>query len=290
MTQKKILILGAGHVAKPCVDYLLCDPNNELTVAHRLPRPHRIPRSLYPPPHRHPAPSSGTVIRSAIRSAIRGKTHVVTTSYASDAIRELDDAAKEAGITVLNEVGLDPGIDHSYAVKTVSEVHERGGYVVEFHPYCGGLPTRERAGENPLGFKFSWSPGGALLSQCNSATFYRHGERVHIPSTELMATAMPSGRDKFLDGLRWMGLFSDEKVVPMHDSLVDTLSARLEKLCGCEPGEGSGYAAAQVFGESAGWQEGTITSTLELFSEPEGYSAMSKGSGSYLRDCYADAA
>lgn len=64
-----------------------------------------------------------------IRSAIKGKTHVVTTSYVSPAMRELDGAAKDAGITVLNEVGVDPGVDHLYAVKTIGEVHEKGGKV-----------------------------------------------------------------------------------------------------------------------------------------------------------------
>lgn len=64
-----------------------------------------------------------------IKAAIKGKTHVVTTSYVSPAMRELDAAAKEAGIVVMNEIGLDPGIDHLYAVKTIDEVHAKGGKV-----------------------------------------------------------------------------------------------------------------------------------------------------------------
>jgi spermidine synthase len=64
-----------------------------------------------------------------IKSAIKGKTHVVTTSYVSPAMRELDKEAKEAGIVVMNEIGLDPGIDHLYAIKTIDEVHEKGGKV-----------------------------------------------------------------------------------------------------------------------------------------------------------------
>jgi saccharopine dehydrogenase-like NADP-dependent oxidoreductase len=64
-----------------------------------------------------------------IKAAIKGKTHVVTTSYVSPAMRALDEEAKAAGIVVLNEIGLDPGIDHLYAVKTIDEVHEKGGKV-----------------------------------------------------------------------------------------------------------------------------------------------------------------
>jgi saccharopine dehydrogenase-like NADP-dependent oxidoreductase len=66
---------------------------------------------------------------TVIEAAIKGKTHVVTTSYVSPAMRELDEKAKEAGIVVMNEIGLDPGIDHLYAVKTIDEVHEKGGKV-----------------------------------------------------------------------------------------------------------------------------------------------------------------
>ena len=66
---------------------------------------------------------------AVIKAAIKGKTHVVTTSYVSPAIRELDEEAKKAGIVVMNEIGIDPGIDHLYAVKTIGEVHEKGGKV-----------------------------------------------------------------------------------------------------------------------------------------------------------------
>ena len=64
-----------------------------------------------------------------IEAAIKNKTNVVTTSYVSPAIRALDQAAKQAGIVVLNEVGVDPGVDHCYAVKTISEVHAQHGKV-----------------------------------------------------------------------------------------------------------------------------------------------------------------
>ena len=66
---------------------------------------------------------------AVIKAAIKGKTNVVTTSYVSPAMRELDAEAKAAGIIVMNEIGLDPGIDHLYAVKTIDEVHAKGGKV-----------------------------------------------------------------------------------------------------------------------------------------------------------------
>ena len=71
---------------------------------------------------------------AVIKAAIKGKTHVVTTSYMSPAMRELDAEAKATGIVVMNEIGLDPGIDHLYAVKIIDEVHEKGGKVCLISP------------------------------------------------------------------------------------------------------------------------------------------------------------
>src|SRR5882724_7572961 len=66
---------------------------------------------------------------TVIKSAIRNKKNVVTTSYVSPAMLELEEEAKKAGITVMNEIGLDPGIDHLYAIKTIEEVHKAGGKI-----------------------------------------------------------------------------------------------------------------------------------------------------------------
>jgi saccharopine dehydrogenase (NADP+, L-glutamate forming) len=127
---------------------------------------------------------------TVIKSAIRQKKHVVTTSYVSPAMMELDQQCKDAGITVMNEIGLDPGIDHLYAVKTIEEVHKEGGKITSFLSYCGGLPAPESSG-NPLGYKFSWSPRGVLLALRNAASFYKDGKVVNVSGPDLMATAKP---------------------------------------------------------------------------------------------------
>jgi saccharopine dehydrogenase (NADP+, L-glutamate forming) len=92
---------------------------------------------------------------TVIKSAIRKKKDVVTTSYVSPAMMELDAQVKEAGITVMNEIGVDPGVDHLSAVLTIDEVHKAGGKILSFKSYCGGLPAPENS-DNPLGYKFSW--------------------------------------------------------------------------------------------------------------------------------------
>ncbi|KAG9963748.1 saccharopine reductase, partial [Aureobasidium melanogenum] len=125
-----------------------------------------------------------------IKAAINQKKHVVTTSYVSPAMLELDAAAKEAGITVMNEIGLDPGIDHLYAVKTIDEVHKAGGKITSFLSYCGGLPAPE-CSDNPLGYKFSWSSRGVLLALRNQASYFQDDKIVEVAGPELMATAKP---------------------------------------------------------------------------------------------------
>ncbi len=131
-----------------------------------------------------------TLHAAVIRSAIRHKKNVVTTSYVSPAMLELEKEVKEAGITVMNEIGLDPGIDHLYAVKTIDDVHRVGGKIISFLSYCGGLPAPEASG-NPLGYKFSWSPRGVLLALRNSAKYYQDGQVVEIPGEKLMGSAKP---------------------------------------------------------------------------------------------------
>lgn len=125
-----------------------------------------------------------------IKSAIRKKVNVVTTSYISPSMQELEKEIDEAGITVMNEIGLDPGIDHLYAIKTIDEVHKSGGKIKSFLSYCGGLPAPE-ASDNPLGYKFSWSARGMLLALGNTAKFYQSGSVKEIPGRELMASAKP---------------------------------------------------------------------------------------------------
>lgn len=74
-------------------------------------------------------------------------------------------------------------------MKKINEVHAMGGKVLEFYSYCGGLPAPDYA-DNPLGFKFSWSPGGALLSQRNSARYLKNGSVEEMSFEDLMATVV----------------------------------------------------------------------------------------------------
>ncbi|MBW0488195.1 hypothetical protein O181_027910 [Austropuccinia psidii MF-1] len=210
-SKKKILILGSGFVAQPAADYILRRPENDLTIACRtlssarqfakeLTRDARcISLDITNSDALDKAVSEHDLVVSlvpyihhanVIKSAIKFKKNVVTTSYVNPAMKALDEEAKQAGITVLNEIGLDPGIDHLYAVKTIDAVHKAGGKIKEFISYCCGLPAPE-CSNNPLGYKFSWSSRGVLLALLNSAKLYSKGKLIEIKGSDLMNHAKP---------------------------------------------------------------------------------------------------
>lgn len=87
---------------------------------------------------------------------------------------------------ILNEIGVDPGIDHMSAMKIIDRVKGNGGKITSFKSYCGGLPAPE-ANTNIWGYKFSWSPRGVLTAGKNSALYLKDGKRVDIPGPELFA-------------------------------------------------------------------------------------------------------
>ncbi|KAF9552169.1 spermidine synthase, partial [Agrocybe pediades] len=208
--EKKVLLLGSGFVARPCAEYIVRDPSNKLTIACRtlksaealaadLPDTTAVSLDVNNTSALEDAVAAHDLVISlipytyhaaVIEAAVKGKTNVVTTSYISPAMRALDAEARAAGIIVMNEIGVDPGVDHLYAIKTIDEVHEKGGKIKEFHSSCGGLPAPECA-DNPLGYKFSWSARGVLLALFNNASYYAANRIVDVPGNQLMAHAKP---------------------------------------------------------------------------------------------------
>ncbi|EGV66457.1 saccharopine dehydrogenase (NADP+, L-glutamate-forming) [Yamadazyma tenuis] len=205
---KKVLLLGSGFVAKPTVDILSQTANVEVTVGCRtLSKAQALAGTVAKAisvdvtneAQLDEAVSQFDLVISLIpyiyhvnvvKAAIKFKKHVVTTSYINPQLKALESQIKEAGITVMNEIGLDPGIDHLYAVKTIDEVHAKNGKITSFLSYCGGLPSAESS-DNPLGYKFSWSSRGVLLALSNPGKYWADGEVVNVKSEDLMSTARP---------------------------------------------------------------------------------------------------
>jgi saccharopine dehydrogenase-like NADP-dependent oxidoreductase len=224
---KKVLILGAGLVVKPMVEYLL-NNNFELMVAspmkerademingnplgisldwsmddpamlEKLIADYDITVSLLP--YKYHSDVANVCLR-------HGKS-LVTTSYIQPGMMELDESAKKAGILFLNEIGLDPGIDHMTAMKIIDHIHKKNGKVEEFYSLCGALPAPEAA-DNPLKYKFSWSPKGVILASRNSALYLKKGRSVYIEQADLF-------KDRFNYNFPGIG---DLDVYPNRDSV-----------------------------------------------------------------------
>jgi saccharopine dehydrogenase (NADP+, L-glutamate forming) len=206
----RVLLLGAGLVTRPLVRYLLGQPGLALTIASRTVskaeallegHPQGLARALLVDDEvalaqlvaEHDLTISLLPYTYHVRVArhcIRHRKHMVTTSYISPEMRGLDAAAREAGITIMNEIGVDPGIDHMSAMRVIDDVKRRGGTLTAFSSYCGGLPAPE-ANTNPWGYKFSWSPRGVLMAGKNNGRFLRDGQTVDIPGRELFAHFEP---------------------------------------------------------------------------------------------------
>lgn len=121
---------------------------------------------------------------SVAQDCVRFKKHMATASYVSKEMAALHEEAKKEGVILLNEIGLDPGIDHASAMKLIDEIHEAGGELTSFKSYCGGLVAPEY-NNNPWGYKFSWNPRNVVLAGQGTAQFIDHGEYKYIPYNRL---------------------------------------------------------------------------------------------------------
>lgn len=200
---KKVLILGAGMVVKPIVTYLL-EKGFEVTVATRTrskaetmigehPNGHAIAWTVDDEQTLSDMVASHDLTVSLLpwtyhlivaKHCIAHHKNMVTTSYVKPEMKALDAQAREAGIIILNELGLDPGIDHMSAMRIIDHVHDKGGRIEEFYSLCGALPAPEAA-DNPFRYKFSWSPKGVVMAGNNDGKYLRHGKLVEIPTRDL---------------------------------------------------------------------------------------------------------
>lgn len=200
---KKVLLLGAGMVAKPLVNYLL-DNDFELTIASRtrskadkLIRSHKNAKSVewtnedLPLLEKLIASHDLTVSLlpysyhvTVAKICIKHQRNMVTTSYVSDEMKKLHHDAEKAGVLLLNEIGVDPGFDHMTAMRIIDKIHAKGGKVIEFYSLCGALAAPEE-NDNPFNYKFSWSPKGVIMAGNNGAKFLKNGKVIEIPTDNL---------------------------------------------------------------------------------------------------------
>lgn len=117
---------------------------------------------------------------AAARIALAHHAHVVTASYASQEMMDMHEEAKKRGLTFLNELGADPGIDHMNGMRSIDKIKTKGGELLAFTSYCGSLVAPE-SNDNPWGYKFTWSPMNVIQAGSAGACYYEKGEMRCVP-------------------------------------------------------------------------------------------------------------
>lgn len=208
INMKNILVLGAGRSASSLIDYLLTEskindwhvrvgdyslelagekcPNSDNSSAFQFDildeaqRKEEIGRadiviSMLPAKF-HPV-----VAKICVEYGI----NMITASYVSDEMKALDEAAVEKNILILNECGLDPGIDHMSAMKVIDKIREEGHELTAFESFTGGLLAPDADDDNPWEYKFTWNPRNVVLAGQGTVKFIQEGTYKYIPYHKL---------------------------------------------------------------------------------------------------------
>lgn len=117
-------------------------------------------------------------------SCLKHRVNMVTASYVSKEMKLMEDEVKSAGLVFLNELGVDPGIDHMSAMKVIDDVRARGGKMISFKSSTGGLIAPEYD-NNPWNYKFTWNPRNVVLAGQGVSQFVRNGKYKYIPYHKL---------------------------------------------------------------------------------------------------------
>ena len=114
---------------------------------------------------------------------------MLTASYATDEIKALDEKARKAGVPILMELGLDPGIDHMSAMKVINRIKNEGGKLTSFYSFTGGLVAPE-SDNNPWNYKFTWNPRNVVVAGQGVAQYIKNGRYKYIPYHRLFDRIM----------------------------------------------------------------------------------------------------
>ena len=207
-TMRNILIIGAGRSASSLIQYLLNKSDKEklhltigdlsLELAKRKTNNHPnatpIHLDIFDAKQRQEEIQKADIVISMLpahmhievaKDCLTFKKSMVTASYISDAMQSLEEEAKANNLIFMNEIGLDPGIDHMSAMKIIDEIHEKGGKMILFESFCGGLVAPE-SDNNLWNYKFTWAPRNVVLAgQGGAAKFIQEGKYKYIPYHKL---------------------------------------------------------------------------------------------------------
>lgn len=229
---RKILIIGAGRSASSLIQYLLEQSKAEnlqliiadlsLALAQKKtdqhPNAKAIVLDVFDKNQRKNAIKNSNLVISMLPSdlhikvakdCITYKKHLVTASYISKAMQDLDEQVKANNLVFMNEIGLDPGIDHMSAMKVIDQIKDKGGKITLFESFCGGLIAPE-SDNNLWHYKFTWAPRNVVLAGQGGVTkFLKEGSCKYVPYCNLFR------RTEFLE-IEGYGKF---EAYPNRDSL-----------------------------------------------------------------------
>ena len=213
---RNILLIGAGKSTSSLIKYLsnktksdnfeltIIDKNLELAkkIVNDNPNVHLTNLNIFDDNERAEAIKNADVVISmlparfhmlVIKDALKYGKHLVTASYISDELKALDDEIKAKGLVFMNEIGLDPGIDHMSAMRVIDDIKSKGGKMRLFESFTGGLVAPE-SDDNLWHYKFTWNPRNVVVAgQGGVSKFLHAGQFKYIPYHKLFR------RTEFLD-------------------------------------------------------------------------------------------
>ena len=205
---KNILIIGAGKSSSSLITYLLDNSfqedlqitiadiliENALKLINHHSRGQAIVLDVFDEKKRQEEIEKTDLVISMLppnlhfeiaKDCILLKKHLVTASYISEEMKTLNEDAIKNGLVFMNEIGLDPGIDHMSAMKLIDRIKNNGGKILLFESFCGGLVAPE-SDTNLWNYKFTWNPRNVVLAgQGGAAMFIQEGTYKYIPYHKL---------------------------------------------------------------------------------------------------------
>ena len=217
---KHILIIGAGRSSTSLIHYLkdlskkapigliVADADLELAKAKAGEESERLQTlklDIFDEQQLQIAIEQAEVVISMVpsgfhlpvaKACLKFRKHMLSASYVSDEILQLNSLAREAGVLILKECGLDPGLDHMTAMEVMSRIQKEGGELLSFKSFTGGLVAPD-SDNNPWHYKFTWNPRNVVLAGQGTARYISKGEHKYIPYHKLFNRTEPL----FIEGL-----------------------------------------------------------------------------------------
>lgn len=210
---KNILVIGAGRTSSSLINYLIKKSEEKdwfITVADQSlelaksktkshPRSKAIEFNIFNEDDREALIRKMDIVASLlpetlhihlVKDCLKNKVHLVTASYISPKMATYDEQAKDVGLIFLNEMGLDPGIDHMDTLRLISKIKNIGGKLISLRSYGGGLISPE-SDDNPWGYKITWNPMNVVTAGMASARYVKDSKLRIVPYNRLFLDIHP---------------------------------------------------------------------------------------------------